>query len=378
MDKNKKIKKLKVFKRKSLKLISPLYFNELNCFYYEVRKYSFFRNFVKDQNDFKPKEEEFIFLNNFITTKREELNQNDNENNMINILPIFREAIFKLKELPLMNNPIYKNIENILLERNLNCNISISKIKEIYKKKYGLTLSRTKIHRIIRNKLHFSFKKTILKPRNLENNTYKKMSFLFIKCMIRAIKLNFNFVFIDESCFKLKNNNFKNWIKSDDFAHYGYSNNSNAKKNFLLAVGTKSIINFNLCNKNTNSDLFIEFFEDTIKKLPEIELKKTLFVMDNLSSHISKKMKKIISEKSLKVLYTVPYESIFNPIELAFRGIKVIIYKNIYNNLTCLEKDIKKIIFSERFKTTLFKNFLETLEKYNIFIKKNKDFDMNQ
>jgi len=81
-------------------------------------------------------------------------------------------------------------------------------------------------------------------------------------------------------------------------------------------------------------------------------------------------MKKFITNKSLKIHYTVPYESIFIPIELAFRAIKLIIYKNIYNNKNDLAKHIKQIISSERLKITLLKNFLEALEKYMIFIKK--------
>jgi len=83
--------------------------------------------------------------------------------------------------------------------------------------------------------------------------------------------------------------------------------------------------------------------------------------MDNLASHVSIKMKIFITNKSLKIHYNVPYESIFIPIELAFRAIKLIIYKNIYNNINDLAKHVKQIISSERLKITLLKNFLEAL-----------------
>jgi len=81
--------------------------------------------------------------------------------------------------------------------------------------------------------------------------------------------------------------------------------------------------------------------------------------MDYLASYVSIKMKKFITNKSLKIYYTVPYESIFIPFELAFSVIKLIIYKNIYNNINDLAKHVKKIISSERLKITLLKNFLK-------------------
>lgn len=144
----------------------------------------------------------------------------------------------------------------------------------------------------------------------------------------------------------------------NDFCHYGNINNS--KKNFLLATGGNKIVNYKLTSKNTYSSLFKEFFEETIEKIPLDKLNTTVFIMDNLSSHLTKDIKNIIKSKSLKAFYTVPYESIFNPIELSFRAIKNITYKNIYKNIKELSKDIKNFINSEKFKITLNKNFIET------------------
>ena len=176
----------------------------------------------------------------------------------------------------------------------------MSKIKEIYIKKHNEKISRSKIYQIIKNKLHYSFKKILLKPKKLENAIHKKMSFLFIKCMIRALKLKLDFVFIDESCFKLKNNNYRDWIKTGDFGHFAHNNNNNIKKNFLLAVGTNNIINYKLTGKNTNSDSFKEFFDDTLNKIPKNSLKNSIFIMDNLTSHLNKRIKRLLQKKSLR------------------------------------------------------------------------------
>lgn len=362
----------------SLKVISPICFDENSSFYYEIKKYSFFIKFVTDQNNFKPSKDEVNYIEQYIKEKRNLIIAESSEKNFIFVCPLFKYGVLNLQKIPFIKDQSCKNIEHILNERDKNSNISLSKIREIYQQKYKENISRSKIYRIIRNKLHYSFKKIVLKPKKLERDIYKKMKFLFIKCIIRAMKLKLDFVFIDESCFKLKNNNYRDWIKHDDLGHFGQDNNNNLKKNFLLAVGTNNIINYKLTKKNTNSELFNKFFKDTIEKIPDSNLKQTVFVMDNLTSHINMEIKKVFERRSLKVLYTVPYESSFNPIELAFRAIKSITYKKIYKNISDLEKDITRIIKSVQFKKTLYKNFLETLEKYLSFIKSNYEFNMNQ
>lgn len=372
----KKDKKIHISKTRSLKLISPLHFNFQHKFYYEIRKYSFFIRFVDDQNDYKPLNNEIKLLEDYIFNNRKYIHSNEENNNIISILPTFAKAISNLKKLPKLINPIHQNIKEIFEEnRKNNCKNSISKIREIYAKKYDKTLSIKTIHRIMRNKLLLNFKKSILKPKKLDNLIYKKMSFLFIKCIIRAINLNFRLIFIDESYFKIKNNNFRFWQDKNDPCHYGNENNN--KSNFLLAIGIDEIIHYKFTSQNTNSNLFIDFFKEIIQKISNNDLKKVIFIMDNLTSHCTDNFKKLIIKNSLKVIYTVPYESSYNPIELAFRSIKLFTYKNIYNNMTQLINDVKIIITSNKFKKTLFKNFLETLEKYIIFIRKNKNLDLN-
>lgn len=341
-------------KSKSLKLISPLYFNIENSFYYEIRKYSFFLRFVKDQNDFKLLNDEVKLLEDLIFNNRKSISSLQNNNNIISILPIYAKAISNLKELPRLNNPIHQNIKEIFKEcRNKNVKISISKIKELYSQKYDKILSIKTIHRIMKNKLYLFFRKSMLKPKILDNLIYKKISFLFIKCAIRAIQLNFKLIFIDESNFKMKNNNYCFWQTKNDPCHYG--NNNNTKKNLLFAVGMDEVIHYKFTSENTNSNVFIDFFNEILNKISDNDICHTIFIMDNLSSHCSNKMKNIIIKRSLKVLYTVPYEIIFNEIELAFRSIKSFTYKNIYNNITKLIVDVKNIINSNNFKKILFK-----------------------
>lgn len=340
-----------------------------------VKNISFFSKFAEDLNKLKPNKKEIDMLNNIITNESKE--DGFNNNLMLNneISNIFIDKILALKTVPSLYNEIDYNILNIMKEISNKSSISIQKIINLYKKKFGVILSKTTVHRKLRNKLKFSYKKTTIKPKDLNKPVYIKMSFLFIKILLRAIELNLNIVFIDESHFRLKQPNFKTWIKKGDFSHIG--SKKNGKINFLLAVSNNKLINYHFTELNTNTNVFKEFFLETISKLDEQTKSNTLFVMDNHVSHVSKKITNLVIRNKIKILYCVPYESCFNPIELSFRYIKNIIYKNIFFNISTIKHKVISILGSTKFQKSLFKNYLETLRIYFHFLNENLNFNMN-
>lgn len=90
--------------------------------------------------------------------------------------------------------------------------ISLKKKQEKYFKKFREKLSITKINRRIKNRLKYKYHKISIKPKDLENINYKKMTLLFIKILTRVLFMKLQPIFIDESKFTLKNENFKTWI----------------------------------------------------------------------------------------------------------------------------------------------------------------------
>lgn len=199
------------------------------------------------------------------------------------------------------------------------------------------------------------------------------MSFLFIKIIIRIIKLDLNPIFIDESKFTLKNQNFKTWVNQDDLYHYG--NKGNEKRNIILAVGIEKLFYYEITDSNTNQIIFKRFMNKLIDEI--IEVKNYVFIMDNLSVHLTDEIKRLVDRYNLKIVYTVPYESSYNPIELSFRFIKNKIYRHIYSNMNVLKTDVENIIKSLEFQQSLKYNWAETLEKYLIFINNNINENLN-
>ena len=372
-----KSKKHKTYipKNKSISLISPLHFTNRSLFFYMVKNITFFYKYANDFNDFKPDNDDINALHAKINDTT--IDNKDNEHLPLNIsiTPFFMDKIKSLRPVPHFFNEVNSNIIRIIEEISPLSSISIQKIIQSYKRKYKVLLSQTTVHRKLRNKLKYSYKKTAIKPIDLNKPLYKKMSFVFLKIILRAVKLNFNIIYIDESNFRIKQPNFKTWIKYGDQANIG--SKKNGKINFLLALSAHKVINYKFTKLNTDTKLFKNFFIETILKLDDNEKKNSLFVMDNHVSHIGKQITDLVLKYKLKILYCVPYESCFNAIELSFRFIKNKIYKNIYFNIKSIESDVKLIINSDKFEKSLYKNYLETLRTYLFYINKNKEFDMN-
>ena len=73
----------------------------------------------------------------------------------------------------------------------------------------------------------------------------------------------------------------------------------------------------------------------------------------------------------------MPYKSIFNCVELSFRAIKQITYKNLYDNIESVNKDVINYLNSDGMKQTLLYNYCETINRYISYVEKNSDMNLN-
>ena len=127
------------------------------------------------------------------------------------------------------------------------------------------------------------------------------MGFLFLRGIIRAIELNLNIIYIDETGFRLNNENLKIWRKDKGDVLGGAIHSTKEKVNAIMAVDKKEII---LCHyykgkgENISSKEFYEFFIDLIDTIGEEEIGNSLFVLDNAAYHCSKKIRKLSKENN--------------------------------------------------------------------------------
>ena len=64
--------------------------------------------------------------------------------------------------------------------------------------------------------------------------------------------------------------------------------------------------------------------------------------------------------------------------EFVFRYVKHITYKNVYNNMKKLKKDVINIVNSENLQKSLVNLFKEALQQYLVFFKNYNDIDLSK
>ena len=148
---------------------------------------------------------------------------------------------------------------------------------------------------------------------------------------------------------------------------FNYCSIKQDKINLILAVSKNNKVHYVFVKKNKVTNIFKNFMECMIKKLSEEEIKKYVFFFDNTRFHKTKELKNFYKNKKLKIITNVPYESSFDSVELYFRYIKNVIYKNIYNYIDDVIKEVINILNSDKFRISLLLQYKETIEKYIYF-----------
>ena len=156
-----------------------------------------------------------------------------------------------------------------------------------------------------------------------------------IKTVIKNPKLKFS----------LDNQNLRMWRKSDELIYGGPKIYGKERINLILAIDRREIIYGEYYhNEKVTTEEFKEFLKELIKKIDKETIKKTVFILDNASYHCKNSLEKFLIENKLKFLFTVPYKSEFNPIELCFNLMKNYIYNEEIKNITTLKERIAELI----------------------------------
>ena len=364
LNRNNRILKNKIRKKNP----SIFHFNIDSSFIYEPRYCSFSYNQLVNKKKMKPSAKQIIYLQDIIK-KLENEHLNSKFPNKIQILSVYKEYFNNMIPIPPFLDERAKRVKKIIDVSNKNLNISCRRISQEYKELYNEKISHTTINKILKKQLNYHFIKASIKTDKLLKDDSIKQTYFFIYIFLRALNMGLNFIFIDETCIETKNNNYRNWIKKNEDIHFNIGDNE--KRNLLMAVSPYKTVYFEITNKNTNSNVFKDFFENMLNKLSNEEKTRSVFILDNLSSHATLQMFDFYNSKKLKILFGVPYFSKLNMIELCFRGIKNILYKNLFSTIKDVEEKVKKIIMDNDFISSYKFFFKETLNNYLNFINNN-------
>jgi hypothetical protein len=235
------------------------HFNLSSAFIFEPRLCSFWYNKLENKNKMKINDEEIqLLINNIDNIK---LSSETFEPKLIKII-ISKEIQSKILSTTLIETQLNENsllIDEIIKENENKTKISCKKISQIFKDKHSKNISSSHVWYIIHNKLNLRFLKTPIKTSKLINKASIYQSWFFLKVFIRILKLNGNFIYIDESSFYTKNNHYKQWRKKDQDIFHDIRDDG--KINLLMAVSSEKIITLKLPNLILIIKCLLNFFQ---------------------------------------------------------------------------------------------------------------------
>ena len=373
-----KIKSKSKFSKKKIKNdnSSFLNFSEKDSFIFQPKLSKYTYQNLFDKNITKPTDNELNCINNLIKGLD---NPSSIDDNNYYITPIFSQIMNNIKKVEPFKDKKSLIIEIIIKDNLKKGHISIRKITQEYNKisikEEVPKISKTHVHRIIKNVLKYRYRKTTLKNNKLLENYSIKNSFFFLKIFLHSLTLNIQPIYLDEAGFFTKNSNFYTWRKEDEEI---FTKIEDRKKiNLIMAVSPEKIFYYDLTESNTDNKTFKHFMEGLVDSMQKDEIQNHIIILDNLTSHLTKDLFEFYKNKNLKILFNIPYNSPWNMIELVFRLIKNITYKRIYDNINSLKADVVEIIKSGKIEASLPRLYKETLNKYINFIKTYNNLDLN-
>lgn len=374
ISKNYHKKKYSLIKKK-IRNLNPKfqYFNLDSVFIYESIQYEFFYSSLSDNNNMKPKPSDLEFLK----AKIEDLQKiRDNEKNIKTInIPLIYANFFNNMEKKIILNQREKQVQTIVNEYDKNKVASCEKIAHIYKQTYDENISKSTVHRILKKKLNYCFRKTIIKTSKLESIISIKQTFFILNLIIHILKIGGELVYVDESGFYKSNGNLKMWRKSGQTIYYDIKDN--IKLNLLLAVTQSKVLHYKIVNENIDSGKFEEFLGELCEKLTDDEKRKYIFFLDNCTAHNTAKLFEFYNKQKMKVIFNTPYRSNFNMVELVFRHIKRETYTHIYNTDKEIIAIIDDILREKGIGKKLTSFYKNTLDTYLNYIYSNKFVNLN-
>jgi transposase len=132
------------------------------------------------------------------------------------------------------------------------------------------------------------------------------------------------FVFVDECSTNVSLNPMYGRVPRGERAHGKAPKNWGKNVSLICAINSKGV----KPSMSVEGAVDGKAFESYIEHLLAPKLKRgQIVVMDNLSVHKSKRVKRLIEEAGCELLFLPPYSPDFNPIEEAFSKVKGILRK---------------------------------------------------
>ena len=196
----------------------------------------------------------------------------------------------------------------------------------------------------------------------------------YVKIIVKCLKLGFTPIFLNELKIEIQ---IIIISAGDIFQNLFFLESLKGKNNLLLAVGSKQVYYHSITNENTNSVIFLNFIKELINKIKINKNNIYVLIMDNLPCHKKDDVNQFLVDPKINAVFTAPYNSSFNAVELSFRSIKRKTYSNIYCSLEEMKNDIINYLKSKEIEYALRANFNETIKQYIAYCEQKNSINLN-
>lgn len=233
-----------------------------------------------------------------------------------------------------------------------------------YKVKFGVKkITHSTFYNWISNKsiLNYSYKKTskyFIPEMNSLSDKEKRFEYAYQILLHRMY--DHTIIYIDETGFKISDCSNRGWAKRGVGCKLNKKIKQSKNITLLAAITSNKVISFIFFKRGTSGNIFYLWLLNTIKML-NLNQNNTVFILDNLKSHYSKKY-----YPKLKIyfqfLFLPPYLPMVNPIEYMFSYIKRITRRIQFQSEEKLMRYIKNILININ-ESILF-SFQQATDKY--------------
>ena len=138
--------------------------------------------------------------------------------------------------------------------------------------------------------------------------------------LTKARNDGYRIVYIDETCFTRKTVIDAEWARPKENMAVAVAMLEEQTLALLCGISKEQVVEHHrVFEFSVNVDKFIEYID--FMRAANRDEKICLF-MDNLSAHTAERSKEAMRERGFRWIYCVPYQLIWNPIELAFSIVK--------------------------------------------------------
>ena len=238
-----------------------------------------------------------------------------------------------------------------------NISFTIEEIKKFLEEK-KVFCSYNLIRCVLRNHMKFSFKKNKY-ANQLNEERLKNQTEVFQSNFKELYKENSVIASIDEVGFCSRLLPLKSWspVGKPNYIKNKLDTKNSKNRSTCACITSNCTINYRTQKKPYKSDTFLKFLKTL--DLP----KQTIVLIDNVSFHHSKIIKKYAEQRHWNLLYTPPYSPWFNPIENIFAVVKNHYRKNksiddAFNSIksSAITNCIKSAIFKIKHESQLYIN----------------------